>query len=402
MNSQKITCKEAIIFVFAILLISNVSAANIGVSPASLKFENVLRGGYSEETIVITVDSLEPINVEISSREEVGGWMNFSVSNFTVTKDNPYFLKVTINPPDDTPNGNYTGFLRLMTSGFGGGIEGHAVGIIRSALDLSITAEVTDIEVVECSATNFKVNSVEKGDDVVFSFRIANNGNIKLNPRVTVDIWDQDQISIVKSQEFTEKDILPTIEDNFEVRIKSEELDLGQYWADISVIDCYDSQTLTFDILEPGALKAEGVLLNILTKKEAEVDETVPIEIGFKNTGEKEVEAQFKGKVTLGEKIIQVLETEKLNVPISEIGKFNLFFTPKKEGRYVISGRVFYSGKKTFESSAVLNVFSKKLKLSSVIAPLVYIVLIFFIAVLFYKIRKERRAYLNKLKRLRK
>jgi len=260
---------------------------------------------------------------------------------------------------------------------------------------------VTDVEIVDCSAYGFKVQSAEEGDDIVFSFDISNSGNIRLKPRIIIDIWDQDQISIVKTEEFSNKEILPTLKDEFVVRVKSNDLEIGQYWADVSVIDCYSSQTLTFDVLEEGALKADGVLTSILTRKTAEVDETVPIKVGFKNTGEKEVEAYFKGQITFGEKIIQILETDRFTVLVSESEEFNLFFTPKQVGKYVISGRVFYSSKRTFESSTVLNVVTKKFQLSYLVTPLIYIVLIVLILFLFYKIRKEKKLYINKLKHLK-
>lgn len=399
--------KIILIFVLVSIFIQTVcifcvSAANIGVSPASLNFKQVLRGGYSEKSIVISTDSLKAVTVEIKPRGEITSWLNFSVMNFTVSRDKLYSLKISVTPPADMPNGNYTGFLRLMTSGFGEGIEGHAVGIVKSTLDLAINVEVTDIEIVECSASNFKVQSVEKGDDIVFNLDVFNNGNIRLKPRIKIELWDKDQISIVKSQEFLEKEILPTTQKSLTIKFKSSNLEIGQYWSDVSVIDCYALQTLTFDILEEGALKAEGVLLGIVVRGIAEVDETVPIKIRFKNTGEKGVEAYFKGKITLGEKIVQLLETEKISVPISEIQEFSLFFTPKKSGKYIISGRVFYANKKTFESSATLEAISKKLNLSSFIVPLVYIILILLIAFLFYKIRKEKKSYLSKLKKLKK
>lgn len=398
--------KRVAAFFLLVIMLKIVSAVNIGISPATMTFEEVLRGGYSEKTLVISVDSPEEILVTARPRGEISEWLNYSSENFTVSKDNSYSLKISVTPPDDLPNGNYTGFLRIMSSELGEGVEGHAVSVVRTALDLSITVEITDIEVRDCRAYDFSVDSVEKGDDIVFKFEVANRGNIKINPRIVIDIWDQDQIAILKSKDFSDKQVLPTTEGRFSVSVDSDDLELGQYWADVSVIDCYTKQTLTFDILEPGALKAEGVLLTILNNKTAEVGSTVPIEVGFKNTGEKELQAYFKGKVTFGGKIVQILETDKMNVPLDSIEHFNLFFTPTEEGRHIISGRVFYNGKKTFESSSVLDAVSKAFSfkgfLSSLFVPLVYIILILVIGFLFFKIRKERKIYSIKMRQIGK
>ncbi len=384
--------------IISLFLISNVKAVNIGISPAEIQFTNVLRGGYSQTIVVITSDSAKPVRISLKPRGEISEWLNFSEQSFKVTNDKPYLLEVSVNPPSDMPNGNYTGFLRVETESLGEGIEGHATGIVKTALDLYIVTEVTDVEFRKCSANNFKVSSVEKGDDIVFTLDIANQGNIRLKPRIKIDIWDQEQIQIVKQVEFSSKEILPTIKDKFTIRVKSDDMELGQYWAEISAIDCYSAQTLTFDVLEPGALKAEGILLGITVKRFAETGETLPIQVDFKNTGEKEVSAQFKGRITTGEKIVEILESERFTVPINEVTNFTFFFTPKDTGRYVISGRVFYSGKRTFESSSVLEVFQRKFNLSSVLLPAVYLILIFFIGYLLFKIRKERKSYNLKLK----
>ncbi len=396
------TKKFYIIGIVLVLLMKTATAVNVGISPATLFFEEVLRDGYSEKTVVVSVDSEEAVAIEITPRGEISEWLNYSATNFSVSKGNPYPLTISVTPPSDVPNGNYTGFVRVMTSELGEGVEGHAVGIVGTSLDLAITVEVTDLEIRNCRAYEFNVESIEKGDDIVFTFEVDNRGNIRLKPRITIDIWDQDQIEILKSKEFSNQEILPTTKEQFEVRLSSDDLELGQYWADISVIDCYSKETLTFDVLEPGALKAEGVLLSILTNKTAGIGDTVPIEVAFKNTGEKEVEAYFKGKVSSGDKIVQILETDKINVPIDKIEYFNLFFTPGEAGRYIISGRVFYSSKKTFESSTVLEVFAETFSLKQIGIILAYAALIVIIGILFFKIRKERKAYSTKLRMLGK
>jgi hypothetical protein len=393
--------KIVFIVLFYFMFLNLVSAVNIGVSPASVEFKGVLRGGYAERTIVISADSNEPVYVEISSRGEISSWISFSENNFSVTKDKPDSLTIYVRPPEDTPNGNYSGFLNIATGGLGNGVEGHAVGIVRSSLDLSINVGITDVEVLDCAATSFSVDSVEKGDDVVFNFNVLNNGNVRIKPSVLIDIWDEEQISVVKRVEFSDIEVSPTVEKGFEVHVDSNDLDVSQYFADVSVVDCFSSSTLTFDILEEGALKANGLLLGIINKKTVEVGETVPIKIDFKNVGEKEVSAYFKGEVLSGNRVVQVLESEKLNVPINEIESFNLYFTPQKEGKYVISGRVFYAGKRTFESTSTLEAVSLGFNYNSLFIGFVYVILLFSIVFLFHKIRKEKRKISGDLRRIK-
>jgi len=387
-----------------ICLINLVSAASIvGVSPASIHFPHVMRGGYSERSVLVSVDVDKEVEVVLNTSGEIKDWLNLSVQNFSVSNANPVSFLVSIMPPEDIPNGNYTGFVRITTSGFGEGVEGHAVSIIRSFLDLKVSVEITDQEVISCVVSNLIVYSAEKGENIIFNFNFKNYGNVRLGPRVEVNIWDQDQTSIVKSEDFSENSILPTKEKDFSLKINSLDLDLDQYWAEVFVPDCYTSEVLTFDILEPGALTAKGVLMGIVNQKKANVSETVPISARFKNIGQKEVSAQFKGKVTFGSEIVEIIESPEVDIAIAEIMPFDFYFTPKKPGKYIISGRVFYSGKRTFESSSSLEVVQKSSKfqfLSQVFLVLIYVILIFIIIIFLYKIRREKRIYSIRLRKI--
>jgi hypothetical protein len=400
---MKKTKKNIIYLILAIdiiFIISSIDSTIVGVSPPEIYFNNVLRNGYSVRTMVISIDSPEPITVEIKTRGEISDWLNFSDRIFNVSKDKPYQLRVSVTPPSDTPSGNYSGFLSIVTGGFGQGLEGQAVGIIRSAVEPFINVGVVDTEIIDCSASKFSVESVEKGDEIVFKLRVSNKGNIRMKPKINIDVWDQDQISIIKNQDFQKQEILPTVEDEFVLRMNSGDLEIGQYFVEITVPECYSSETLTFDVLEPGALKSSGILTSILVPKTVNVYETTQIIANFKNNGEKEVSSQFKGKVSREGKIIQILESEKVSVPVDSLDEFNFYFTPKETGKYVVSGRVYYSNKKTFELSSSFDVIGKKNYFSFFIY-LVYGVLIFLIVILFYKINKERRSYSSKLKNLK-
>ena len=62
--------------VFLIFLIGFVSAANLGISPASLTFDNVMRGGYAESGFVVSSDSKDLINVSFETYGEISDWIN--------------------------------------------------------------------------------------------------------------------------------------------------------------------------------------------------------------------------------------------------------------------------------------------------------------------------------------
>lgn len=384
----------------AVLLCSGMAfAINVGVSPATLSFSNVLRGGYAQGNIVVSVDSPTPVNITANATGEIASWLNFS-KNFSSSQNNPHVLQVSVTPPGDTPNGNYTGFVRIETLPSSQGVSGNAVGVVHSTLDVYIKVEVVDTQILQCGASAFSVQSVEQGDDAIFNVNVTNQGNVIINPQISIKVWDENQTKIVKQVDTQGGQILPTLKKQIQIKMNTADMPISQYWADFSVEDCLASNLLTFDVLQPGALKADGIFLNLLASPNAKVGDTIPIIANFKNTGEKEVSAQFKGQVTKSGRIIQLLDSPPSNVPINQLNTFNFYFTPSSPGEYIITGRIYYSGKQSYELSTKVEVTGSSV--FSVLLPLVYAILIFAIAFLFVKIVREKRSYNRRLRRLRK
>ncbi len=393
---KKMKGRSLLVMLIALtILIQLVSAANVGVSPANINFKNVLRSGYAERPITVTIDSELATEIEIETYGNTSDWINFSSESLSVSKGNPLQIIVSANPPSDVPNGNYEGFLRIKSSKLGSGQEGHATGIVIPTLDVHVVTQITDQEILDCQASSFKISNAEKGDDVILTMNIENRGNIKISPKAVLDIWDQSSTNLVSQKEFYPSEITPTKQNQFIFKVSSLDLDIGQYWVDISVPDCYSSQTLTFDILEEGALYAAGTLQKIITEPWADVNEIVSILASFQNTGEKSLEARFVGKIMHQNKIIQLIESdESLFIPINSQDNFQFYFTPKKAGKYIISGRVFYDNKRTYEQSAILNIRPEG-SIAHLLKTFSYAMLVIIISVLLFKIRRERRSYFN-------
>ncbi|PIN90990.1 hypothetical protein COU60_00015 [Candidatus Pacearchaeota archaeon CG10_big_fil_rev_8_21_14_0_10_34_76] len=383
------------IVVIALTSISFVSAqVIIGVSPGNVNFKDVLRGGYAERQLSVTADSTESVLVGLEAGGEIADWLNFSDVEFRVSRSNPGKPVIYLTPPSDMPNGNYTGYIRVKTSEINGeNSEGHAVGNIIAVLDVAISVEIVDTEIFSCAARSFEIESVEKGEDLRISFEYNNNGNIRMKPRLIVDIWDVGQTKIIKHIDMTENDVLPTRKEKVSFFVPTDDLEVSQYWAEVSVTDCFSSDLLTFDVLEPGTLRADGIITSIVSVTWAELGETIPIIVNFENTGAKSIVAQFKGQISLEGRIVDILESEESRVEVSDNTNFTFYFTPKSAGKYIMEGRVFYDNKRTFESSKVINVKPKKSSWGTIWAILGYIALIVLAIVLIYKIRKERRKF---------
>jgi hypothetical protein len=275
---------------------------------------------------------------------------------------------------------------------------------VISVLRLAITVEVTDKERIACTASSFFMDSVEKGDKINLRMSVLNNGNIRLKPEINVKIWDQEQNYIVKEIDLRGQEILPTREQTLNFSISSDGMDPSQYWASVEVPQCYASDTLTFDILEEGALKTNLILLKIYSIFFGRVDETLPIFIDYQNLGEKAVDAQFRGQISLNGKIVQLLNSDTFTSQINEKDNITLYFTPQKGGQYVVSGRIFYGKKKTFEESTTINVLANTnfWSLLSAVAPYALIIAIIAVIVfLIIRIRREKEAYIEKMRAIR-
>ncbi|NQU98225.1 hypothetical protein HQ533_02055 [Candidatus Woesearchaeota archaeon] len=370
-----------------------VSAANVGISPASIHFSDVLRGGYAEDFISVVSDSEDNSSVRISKSGEIIDWLTLSHTEQTSSVNSPGRIKLSVLVPENTPNGDYEALLEFQifktleaepTEVEEGKVAVGAQTIIVIGVKVIVT--VTDKEIKACRAKSFSVKSTEKGLPVEYGVIIKNDGNVLLTPEVSIDIWGQELEELVSFFVFEGEEILPTVEKKLNFSVETNDLLINQYWTDVSVADCGDSDLLTFDVLEVGTLSTSGTLLRIINKVQNRVGDKIIITPVFENTGERPVSAVFKGEIILDRQTVRVLESDSLNVPINETVEFRLSYIPSKEGRYLVRGRVFYGDKRTYEKEVVFYAIGKRVfswwSLS-------YIAIAGIILFLIYRMKKE-------------
>jgi hypothetical protein len=173
-----------------------------------------------------------------------------------------------------------------------------------------------------------------------------------------VDVWDKAQKNLLFTDEFTSTtQVLPTTTTTINQLI-NHQLDIGQYWAAVSIPFCKESKLLTFDIVERGMVSDRGELVRIEAPSKAVQDEIVAIKAVFRNSGQRLVSAKFKGTIERDNKIVKVIDTDFVDVEPRQVVGIEDFFQPDKTGEYVIKGRVLYNNKLTYEQDAVLEVVS--------------------------------------------
>lgn len=388
--------RRILIFVLiSLLLISFVNAVSIGISPGRLRFEEVLRSGHAQRTLTITTSSEETLKGHFKATGDIKDWLSFDPdsTSFSLSRSSPYKLKVKINPPADVRTGNYSGHIEFITDTVGN-VAGRAGGVVKTAVIMIVNSEVTGEEFIECRAGAFSIKDTEVDFPLEVSWNIINDGNVRLEPTVKIDVWDQLQENLLLSKTVTGDEILPTTQETMSKSI-SHNLDVGQYWADLRVKECNAGGFLTFSIVEKGGIIDKGYIGDILHKPWVFTGETVEIKVQFVNQGPRSVNAKFKGNIRLDDRIVKIIESEEIIVPSGENGDFIIYFTPETAGRYVLSGRVMYNNKLTFEKGSVINVNDapreEKEEGFEILPLLVYVILIITILFIIRKILKESR-----------
>jgi hypothetical protein len=370
------------------------SAVSIGVSPGSFSIDNLLREGYGERTVRISTNSEEIVQGHFETRGELSEWISFQPNRttFNMTSGQPYILKIIISPPNDAASGTYSGFIDFVTDTVGA--QGSRAGsLVKAGVTLRFGATVTDEQIIDCTAGGFSVSDIEEGFPLILSYTILNKGNVRISPPVQFEILDWLQEKTISAQDLSSPVVLPTVEDRIEHDISIGAIPLGQYIARITIPQCGSSGISDFSIVEKGAIIDKGSLERIENKAWAYVNEPVEISAIFTNSGPRQVGATFLGSIKLDDRIVEVIETREVRVDPGETASLSEFFTPKEVGRYIITGRVAYNKKLTFEKGSVLNVNpaddeGTKPRYSLL---LIYLIIVISIIFLIRKIRKERK-----------
>ncbi|OIO61931.1 hypothetical protein COY26_01395 [Candidatus Woesearchaeota archaeon CG_4_10_14_0_2_um_filter_33_10] len=386
---------KLILLVLLAITLPIADAVSIGVSPGNVMFDNMLKGGYAERTVKVTTNSNEDIIARLDVSGEIADWLRLEPDNktFMLSSAKPYELKLIIETPDDARSDSYSGNIEFIIESFGD-ISGRAGGFVKPGVRLIISAVVSDKEIRTCNSGAFDFDDIEIGFPLKLSLTVANDGNVRIKPKISFDIWDQNQEKLVMSESFSGSEILPTTQEQI-TKTFSNNLEIGQYWANVDVDECGSSSLLTFSVVEKGGIVDNGVFEGITNKPWVYVEEPVEIKATFKNNGPRTVYAKFMGDVKLDNKIVEVIETEEIDVLSQETADFISYFTPDKPGRYVVSGRIIYNRKLSYEKASVINAnypteIGQGIKFLPLVIYIIIIVTILFLARSIIKTKRRK------------
>ncbi|MBT4352547.1 hypothetical protein HOD20_08490 [archaeon] len=390
--------KNNLIF-FSIVFILSISfahAAVIGVSPSVFQFRKMVKDGYAESEFLVTSNEVNPITGSFRFEGEIADWMSIDAGSdeFEVSLDEPFKFKLIIRPPANARNDNYTGIMRLTSSPLGEVTRGAGSAVI-AAIAIRVDVEITGEEIIDCRAGALQLSTTEIGLPYVFTGIIYNDGNVRIRPEVIVDIYDQNRLSVLQTKNFLGSQILPTTSDEIRKELDND-LEMGQYFADILVTECAFSHTVTFDVVEKGGIADKGNLMVIRVNEYSIAREPTQVIPMFRNEGPRKVFARFKGNIvnTKTGKIAEIIETDELEVLPGQVMNFPFFFVPKSKGEYVVSGRFVYNKKITFEEKSEKITVVKgegSLTIAKVFLFFLYLIIGLVIFIIFGLIKKEKK-----------
>ncbi|MFQ6026538.1 MAG: hypothetical protein ACE5Q6_03365 [Dehalococcoidia bacterium] len=342
-----------------LMLVGVLPAAADGVSiyPASVQYEEALRGGEYFKTIgVVNNDDIEH-TFSLEAAGPLAPWLSFveaedrtkEIHSMSAPANARVTALVRLRVPQDAANGTYQGILRTITqsSTDQASATGATVGV---GAELVVAVTITGEQKINGSLIDASVIDIEIGFPMRLKSTIQNSGNVQVNPDITLEVLDASG-ALVQERTF------PSVESIFPNEIKtltheldSEGMEAGDYTARASVSfgDLrLGSQINQFSILPIGSLTRKGDLKSLNLVVQPDPGGLGKLDALFVNIGQIDTRAKFLGELYFGGQLKDVLSSEELLVPVGQEVTLASFIRADEAGEYTVKGKVNYEGKET-------------------------------------------------------
>ena len=324
-----------------LLLIFDVNAQAIGVSPAKLEIK-LLRGSEAYTSFTIFNPSDKPIDFNIYNKE-FSEWFEFIPDQGKINANSNKEISVWVKPNELVSNGEYNTLIYV-------GIDDDSSG---SGLSLNIGTAikakvgVTGKQLVNLFVRDVVVRDAEQDGFVIFEFDVLNNGNVKVKPNVEIKIT-KNNITIDRFERELEE-VMPGKSERLITEWSTKNRDVGDYIAFVRLKangEIIKQTSLAFKILPYGELAVDGELRE-LAIEDASIEGIVKIKAIFLNTGNTTVKAKLKGEVYFNNNLIDTFESEELIVIGGKEKELVAYVKVNQSGDYTIKASVFYNRKQT-------------------------------------------------------
>jgi len=330
-----------LIFVFLIFPVSYAYAEAIAISPARLQFE-LYRGETAESTVTLFNPTENEVRFKIGA-DDHQDWFSFSESEGTLAPEESKKVKVRVNPPSDSANGEYTTLISLS-------FDEESSGQISLNLATAIKTKIilTGKQVVNLITKNIEAMDTEQSLPIVLKISLLNGGNVRTRPTAEVILKKNNRILERLIVELPE--ILPNSESDFYLNLSAGNLEVGDYLAVIRLRlnnrDISENQ-LTLRIHPLGTFTRVGILSNLSFERKPALGEITKLIAEFQNTGRINLRAKLISEIYLNNQLIGKVESEEKLVWIGEKAELTAYLKPGSEGAYRIISRILFEGEET-------------------------------------------------------
>lgn len=351
-----------VIGLMLVVLISNAGAIGLGVVPSELSIADALRGEEYEQTIIVHNTDVMTTTFRPYATGEISNWISYydeegnELTKITIPGKESAKILIKFKIPDDAASGNYNS--TVYVENVPEAAAGEGVGaqmLIRMPVDITIL--VTGEQILKGVVQGVTLMDTETEYPLRIKVLFRNTGNVVAKPAIDVEIKKEG--TAIQSFSSSDKAVKPHAMEEISVEWDTKEQAVGDYVSDVAISldgNVLYEREIPFKILERGTLTRKGILSNLSCEGEPVVGEMIKVLATFENTGKIETKAKFTGEVHRDGKLVDVIESEELEVPVRKTDTLTSYFKLGNPGNYNISGYAIYEGKKTDTKEILLKV----------------------------------------------
>lgn len=196
-------------FLALLLVLPSSLAIGLGAGPADIRFADVLRGGYAEQAIIVSNPDNFSLRVNMTVNGAVKTWLASPVGNmFNIPPNSRLELKLIVKPPLDAALGDYSGSITLI--GEPANVTLAATGTyLQPGVQLNLFVTLTGEQKLGFAVDSVAITDTEEGLPIKVTMNGRNTGNVRIAPRIVVEILDRDRTEVVYKIEKTFDDFCP-------------------------------------------------------------------------------------------------------------------------------------------------------------------------------------------------
>jgi hypothetical protein len=338
-----------------IISISPSSAYGIGIAPALYEVTDAFRGGEYLRTITVFNPDDNAKDFALRAEDEAGSWIKFykiddintSINKISIgAKENKAFLAI-IKIPLEEGVGKYNATIIAETLPENGTTSGSMSAVLqgRTRVYISITGD----QVIDGEVNSIIADNSETGYPVMINTVFKNTGNVVVKPKIEITIL-KDNATITSFIHESTK-VRPTSNEPIIVEWNTTSKDIPDDYKAKVVVSLDDrvvkADEVSFKILPVGTITRQGNLTSISIEGEPAIDAVAIVKAVFQNTGIIETPAKFSAEVYKDNKLIETLSSDELTVQKYKGIVLTSYLKIISPGKYLIKGKVIYSGKVT-------------------------------------------------------